>query len=82
MSNPNQSPTKPKLPEAQVTPNIMSASGKFVGVKYVVSTRPQSGFSWNEMFAAGIRLPSLFAKCIEGLPATPTVRFRRRESMR
>ena len=49
-----------------MTPDIMSASGKFVGVKHVASTRPQSGFGWREMFAAGIRLPSLFAKCIEG----------------
>ena len=79
MSNPIQSPTQLKLSEAESTPDIMSASGKFVGVKHVVSTRPQSGFSWREMFAAGIRLPSLFAKCIESLPATPTVRFRRRE---
>ena len=79
MRNPIQNPTKLKLPQAEVTPDIMSASGKFVGVKHVVSTRPQSGFGWREMFAAGIRLPSLFAKCIESLPATPTVRFRRRE---
>ena len=66
MSNQIQSPTKLKLPQAEVTPDIMSASGKFVGVKHVASTRPQSGFGWREMFAAGIRLPSLFAKCIEG----------------